>query len=86
MTVHFPNDLIAFMDERIGRGYASREDVAREAFRLLAQRDTLRGEIDKAAQQFDAGEFREYDELALESRFRELSARIDDGSRRESNL
>lgn len=85
MTVLFPDDLVKIMDEWIGRGYASREDVVREAFRLLAQRDTLRLEIDKAAQQFDTGEFREYDEAGLESRFRELSARIDGTSRRESN-
>jgi Arc/MetJ-type ribon-helix-helix transcriptional regulator len=84
MTVQFPSDLVAFMDDQIGRGYASREDVVREAFRLLAQRDKLRAEIDKSAEQFNTGEFREYDEAGLESRFRELEARIDSHSQRDS--
>ena len=84
MTMQFPNDLAAFMDERVGCGYASREEVVREAFRLLTQRDTLRLEIEKARRQFDTGEFREYDEPGLEARFRELSVRIENPACRES--
>jgi len=85
MTVQIPEDLVAFMDDRVGHGYASREEVVREAFRLLVQRDTLRAEIDKGAQQFHTGEFREYDETTLEARARELNARIDGYSQQEPN-
>ena len=65
-----------FIDQQLATGaFPTRTKVMDAAIDLLRQRSSLLDRLDKARGQLDTGEYTEYDDASLASRFDELRAR-----------
>lgn len=76
----FPPDLEAYVDSKLQSGaFSSRDDLTTEALRLYRhwdeQRQQLKADIDAAREQFDRGEFAEWDPEAIKQ---ELIGELDE--------
>ena len=81
----FSPDVAHLIRQEFSHGrYGSEQELLVEAVRLLGERDRLRDAVKAGAQQLAAGEFTDYDPIALRRRFDELKAGRSFDAQRES--
>jgi putative addiction module CopG family antidote len=84
MTVQsLPPELERFVEEQVAAGvYLSEQDLFVSAVRVLrdvqARQQDFQEDVRAGMEQFDRGEFNEYDEAGLRRRFDELKQRAQD--------
>ena len=66
-----------FIEEQVASGtFRSRSEAMDAGVEVLRLRNELLNRVDEGRRQLDSGEYIEYDEDALKSRFEQLKARV----------
>lgn len=73
MSVTLSGDLARFVATRVENGsYPSADDVLREAFALLEEKERLLQRVDEGIAQLQAGEFNDYSLAGLQAFFDQI--------------
>jgi Arc/MetJ-type ribon-helix-helix transcriptional regulator len=85
MNISISPEQATFLDQQVARGaFANPQEAVAAAIDLLRRRADAVAKIDSGRHQLDEGDFTEYDEASLRSRFEELKGRLQQRRSRSS--